>query len=182
MNNSFEVKPRFAALIPFFVFVVFYAGLSVWARDFYKVPMPTAFAVASVAAFFLNRNRSIEEKVNIYASGMGEVNIMLMCLIFILAGAFATVAKSMGAVDAAVLITRNLIPARFLLSGIFVVSALISLAIGTSCGTIAALTPIAVSLITPLGVSPEVMLGAVDRKSTRLNSSHPSSSRMPSSA
>ena len=161
MNNSFENKPRFAALIPFFVFVVFYVGLSAWAQDFYKVPMPAAFAVASAAAFFLNRKSPVEEKVNVFASGMGEINIMLMCLIFILAGAFAAVAKAMGAVDAAVLITRNLIPARFLLSGIFVVSALISLAIGTSCGTIAALTPIAAGLITPMGVRPEVMLGAV---------------------
>ena len=161
MNNDFEVKPRFAALIPFFVFVIFYVGLSVWAQDFYKVPMPAAFAVASAAAFFLNRKSPVEEKVNVYASGMGEANIMLMCLIFILAGAFAAVAKAMGAVDAAVLITRSLIPARFLLSGIFVVSALISLAIGTSCGTIAALTPIAAGLITPMGLRAEVMLGAV---------------------
>ena len=161
MSHSFEAKPHFTALIPFFVFVVFYVGLSVWAKDFYKVPMTTAFAVASAVAFFLNRKSPIEEKVNVYASGMGEVNIMLMCLIFILAGAFASVAKAMGAVDAAVLITRSLIPAHFLLSGIFVVSALISLAIGTSCGTIAALTPIAAGLITPMGISPEVMLGAV---------------------
>ena len=161
MVNSFEAKPRFAALVPFFVFVVFYVGLSVWAQDFYKVPMPAAFAVASAAAFFLNRKSTMEEKVNVYASGMGEINIMLMCLIFILAGAFAAVAKAMGAVDAAVLITRSLIPTRFLLVGIFAVSALISLAIGTSCGTIAALTPIASGLITPMGTTPEVMLGAV---------------------
>ena len=147
MDKAFEAKPRFSALIPFFVFVIFYVGLSVWAQDFYKVPMPAAFAVASAAAFFLNRKRPVEEKVNVYASGMGEINIMLMCLIFILAGAFAAVAKAMGAVDAAVTITRSLIPARFLLSGIFVVSSVISLAIGTSCGTIAALTPIAAGLI-----------------------------------
>lgn len=161
MDKAFEAKPRFSALIPLFVFVIFYVGLSVWAQDFYKVPMPAAFAVASAAAFFLNRKRPVEEKVNVYASGMGEINIMLMCLIFILAGAFAAVAKAMGAVDAAVTITRSLIPARFLLSGIFVVSAVISLAIGTSCGTIAALTPIAAGLITPMGIQPEVMLGAV---------------------
>ena len=114
MDKAFEAKPRFSALIPFFVFVIFYVGLSVWAQDFYKVPMPAAFAVASAAAFFLNRKRPVEEKVNVYASGMGEINIMLMCLIFILAGAFAAVAKAMGAVDAAVTITRSLIPARFL--------------------------------------------------------------------
>jgi Na+/H+ antiporter NhaC len=161
MDKSMEPRPNFAALIPFFVFVFFYVGLSIWANDFYKVPMPVAFAVASAAAFFMNRKVSMDEKVNAYAAGMGDSNIMLMCLIFILAGAFAAVAKAMGAVDAAVLITRNLIPAKFLLSGIFVISGLISLAIGTSCGTIAALTPIAVGLIAPMGISPELMLGAV---------------------
>ena len=121
MNYSDEPKPRFAALIPFAVFVVFYAGLSIWAQDFYKVPMPVAFAVASAAAFLLNRKVSIEEKVNVYVSGMGDSNIMMMCLIFILAGAFAAITKSMGAVDAAVLITRNLIPPGFMLAGIFVI-------------------------------------------------------------
>ena len=122
-----EEKPKFFALIPFFVFVFFYAGLSIWANDFYKVPMPTAFAVASATAFFLNRKRSMEEKMNVYASGMGENNIMIMCLIFILAGAFASVAKAIGAVDAAVLITRHLIPSQFILAGIFIISSLISL-------------------------------------------------------
>ncbi|MBE6359381.1 MAG: Na+/H+ antiporter NhaC family protein [Lentisphaerae bacterium] len=161
MSDPEEIRPGFATLIPFFVFIFFYAGLSVWAQDFYKVPMPAAFAAASAAAFFLNRKKTIEEKVSVYTSGMGDSNIMLMCLIFILAGAFAAVAKMMGAVDAAVLITRSLIPARFLLAGIFVISALISLAIGTSCGTIAALTPIAAELIAPMGIRPELMLGAV---------------------
>ena len=161
MNTIKEPTPSFAALIPFFVFVFFYAGLSIWAQDFYKVPMPAAFAVASATAFFLNRKRSIEEKVNIYASGMGESNIMLMCLIFILAGAFAAVTKAIGAVDAAVLITRHIIPSEFLLAGIFLISSLISLAIGTSCGTIAALTPIAVGLTAPMSIRPELMLGAV---------------------
>ena len=141
-----EREPRFRALIPFFVFVFFYVGLSVWANDFYKVPMPAAFLVASASALLLNRRHPLNEKINVFASGMGDSNIMIMCLIFILAGAFAAVAKGMGAVDAAVLITRHLIPAGFLLSGIFLVSCLISLSIGTSCGTIAALTPIAASV------------------------------------
>ena len=161
MSSGTENTPRLAALFPFFVFVFFYVGLSIWAQDFYKVPMPVAFAVASASAFLLNRKRSIDEKVNVYAAGMGDSNIMLMCLIFILAGAFAAVAKAMGAVDAAVLITRSLIPAQFLLAGIFIVSCLISLAIGTSCGTIAALTPIAAGLVGPMEIRPELMLGAV---------------------
>ncbi len=154
-------EPRFKALIPFFVFAAFYLGLSLWANDFYKVPMPAAFLVASATALLLNRRQSLSSKVDLFAHGMGNVNIMLMCLIFILAGAFATVAKGMGAVDAAVLIARNLIPPGFMLVGMFLVSCFISLAIGTSCGTIAALTPIAAGLVGPMEISPELMIGAV---------------------
>ncbi len=153
--------PRFAALAPFFVFVIFYLGISLWTGDFYKVPMPIAFAVAGASALLMDHKRKFEERVDIFARGMGDVNIMLMCLIFVLAGIFATVAKEMHAVDAAVLISRHLIPPSLMLTGIFAVSCFISLAIGTSCGTIAALTPIAAGLVEPTGTSPAMMLGAV---------------------
>lgn len=149
------------ALIPFFVFAVFYLGFSIYAGDFYSVPMPIAFLVASATALMLDRKKSLMDKVDIYARGMGDINIMIMCLIFILAGAFAAVAKGMGAVESAVLIARNLIPDSLLLAGLFFVSCFISLAIGTSCGTIAALTPIAAGLVAPMGISPELMLGTV---------------------
>ena len=109
------------ALLPFAVFLLFYLGLSLWSGDFYAVPMPTAFIAASAAALIMGK-KPLEEKVEIYARSMGESNIMLMVLIFILAGAFAAVAKSSGAVDSAVLIARHLIPDRLLASGIFLVS------------------------------------------------------------
>ncbi len=153
--------PRFRALIPFFVFIVFYLGLSIWAHDFYKVPMPTAFLVASAAALVLDHKRPLSEKVEIYARGMGEPNIMIMCLIFILAGAFASTAKGMGAVDGAVTIARAVVPDSLMLLGMFLVSSFISLAVGTSCGTIAALTPIAAGLAGGLSISPAVLLGAI---------------------
>jgi Na+/H+ antiporter NhaC len=148
------------ALLPFAVFLLFYLGLSLWSGDFYAVPMPTAFIAASAAALAMGRG-SLEEKIEVYAKGMGENNIMLMALIFILAGAFAAVAKSSGAVDSAVLIARYLIPDRFFAGGLFLVSCFISLAIGTSCGTIAALTPIAVGLAQSSGIGLPLMLGAV---------------------
>ena len=154
-------EPRFRALIPFFVFVVFYLGLSIWAHDFYKVPMPTAFLVASAAALMLDHKRPLGEKVEIYARGMGEPNIMIMCLIFILAGAFASTAKGMGAVDGAVVIARAVVPDSLMLLGMFLVSSFISLAVGTSCGTIAALTPIAAGLAGGLSISPAMLLGAI---------------------
>ena len=100
MND--DVKPNGYALIPFAVFAVFYVGLSLWAgwlgfeMPWYKVSMPVAFLVASAASLAIGRRR-LEEKVETYARGMGEPNIMIMCLIFILAGAFATIAKGSGA-------------------------------------------------------------------------------------
>ena len=164
MNNTPQMEcrePRFRALIPFFVFVAFYLGLSIWAHDFYKVPMITAFLVASAAALALDHKRPLAEKVDIYARGMGEPNIMIMCLIFILAGAFATTAKGMGAVDGAVAIARAVVPESMMLLGMFLVASFISLAVGTSCGTIAALTPIAVGLADGLAIPPALLIGAI---------------------
>ena len=160
------MKPSGIALVPFLVFAVFYVGLSLYAGQkgfdmpWYKVPMPIAFLVASAAAFVFGR-RKLEEKVDIYARGMGELNIMIMCLIFILAGSFATVAKGSGAVDAAVTIAQNFIPSNLMVAGVFLVSCLISLAIGTSCGTIAAVTPIALGFAGPLQLEPTLLMGAV---------------------
>ena len=161
MKDSSDIRPNGHALIPFLVFVAFYLGLSLQAGDFYRVPMPIAFVVASAAALFLGRPKSLEQKIDAYAASMGEPNIMIMCMVFILAGSFATIAKGSGAVDAAVAIAQALVPARFMLAGMFLVSALVSLAIGTSCGTIAALVPIAAGLVGPLGADPALMVGAV---------------------
>ena len=127
-----EREPRFKALIPFFVFLVFYLCLSIWAKDFYSVPMPVAFLIASASALLLDRHRTLAAKIEVYAKGMGDSNIMIMCLIFILAGAFACIAKAMGAVDATVLIARNLIPGNWLLCGFFLISCFISLVKATT--------------------------------------------------
>lgn len=164
-RESFDMdkpsKPRAGALVPFGVFAVFYVGLSVWANDFYRVPMIIAFLVASAVALCLNVLKPLEEKVETYARGMGEPNIMIMCLIFILAGAFATIAKGSGAVDAAVALALPIVPPRLMVAGVFLISCLISLAIGTSCGTIAAVTPIALGFAGPLNLSPALLMGSV---------------------
>ncbi len=153
--------PRFGALVPFLVFMAFYLGLSLWAGDFYRTPMPVAFLVASAVAMLLNHRETLANRVEVFARGMGETNIMIMCLIFILSGAFATIAKGMGAVDAAVLIARHLLPSHLMVIGMFVVSCFISTSIGTSCGTIAALSPIGLGLCGPLGIAPAMILGAI---------------------
>ena len=161
-KQSVAEKPaNFMALMPFIVFLVFYLGLSVAAKNFNSVPMPVAFLVASAAALIYDRTKPLDKKVDVFARGMGDTNIMIMCLIFILAGVFAAVAKASGAVDSAVIISRHMIPDSLFLVGIFAVSCFISLAIGTSCGTIAALTPIAAALVKTMHIMPELAIGAV---------------------
>ena len=153
-------ESSFKALIPFIVFVLFYFGFSIFTRDFSKVPMTVAFIISSAVALILNHKEKLNKKIEIFALGMGHKDIMIMCLVFILAGAFTATAKAVGGVDAAVMIARHFIPAQFMVSGLFVISALISLAIGTSCGTIAAIIPIAVTLSQTFGFNPSVVLGA----------------------
>lgn len=148
------------ALFPFVVFVLFYFGFSLSLKDFSKVPMVVAFLVASAVALMLNHKEKLSRKIELYTLGMGQRDIMMMCLIFILVGAFTETAKAIGAVDAAVLIAQSFIPSQFILAGIFVVSSLISLSIGTSCGTIAAIVPIAVTLSQTLGLDAGLLIGA----------------------
>ena len=153
--------PRLRALIPFGVFLVFYMGLSIVSGDFYRVPMTVAFLVASASALVLNHKASLRSKIDLFAHGMGDINIMTMCLIFVLAGAFAETARRMGAVDSTIQIALSFIPPDLMLCGLFVVACFISLAIGTSVGTIVALTPIALGVTQTLGISGGLCLGAV---------------------
>ena len=160
-NENIQWREKSAkALIPFIVFVVFYFGFSIFTMDFSSVPMTVAFIISSAVALTLNHKEKLSKKIEVFAHGMGNKDIMIMCLIFILSGAFATTATAVGGVDAAVNIAQHLIPIRFMVLGVFIISALISLSIGTSCGTIAAITPIAVSIAQSCSISPAIMLGA----------------------
>ena len=149
------------ALLPFVAFAVFYAGLSCASGSFDTVPMSVAFSFASAVAIACDRGRPFARRIESFTRGMGEPNLMLMCLIFVFAGAFAAIAKAAGAVDAAVLIAHTLIPARFMLAGVFIVACLLSLALGTSCGTIAALMPIAAGFVGEPPFTPGLLAGAV---------------------
>lgn len=153
-------ESSFKAIIPFIVFVIFYFGFSLWTKDFSKVPMTVAFIISSAAALILNHKEKLSKKIELFALGMGNKDIMIMCLIFILAGAFTATAKAVGGVDAAVMIAQHFIPTQFMVLGLFIISALISLSIGTSCGTIAAIVPIAVTISQTLGFNPAILLGA----------------------
>lgn len=153
-------ESSFKAIIPFIVFIVFYFGFSLWTRDFSKVPMTVAFLISSCTALTLNHKEKLNKKIELFALGMGNKDIMIMCLVFILAGAFTASAKAVGGVETAVLIAQHFIPAQFMVLGLFVISALISLSIGTSCGTIAAIIPIAVTISQSFGINPSFVLGA----------------------
>lgn len=148
------------ALSPLFVFLVLYLVTSIVAQDFYKVPIAVAFLVSSVYSL-LTVKGTMNERINIFAKGAGNPTMVLMLAIFILAGAFAAAAKTMGAVDATVNLALNYLPEQAILPGIFLASCFISLSIGTSCGTIAALTPLAVGIAQQSGISIPLMVGLV---------------------
>ena len=148
------------ALSPLIVFLVLYLVTSIVAQDFYKVPIAVAFLVSSVYSL-LTVKGTMNERINIFAKGAGNPTMVLMLAIFILAGAFAASAKTMGAVDATVDLALRYLPEQAILPGIFLASCFISLSIGTSCGTIAALTPLAVGIAQQSGISIPLMVGLV---------------------
>ena len=139
------------AVSPVIVLLVVYLAGSVIAGDFYRIPSATAFVVASVYAVAITRGEVLSKRIDTFSKGAADVRIMLMVWIFVLAGAFAAVAKEMGAVDTTVVLTLDFVPESFLPSGIFLAACFISLSIGTSVGTIVALTPVVTALAAELG-------------------------------
>jgi Na+/H+ antiporter NhaC len=148
------------ALSPLLVFLILYLATSIIAQDFYAVPIAVAFLFSSIYAL-LTLKGTLTERIKIFAKGSGNSTMVLMLAIFILAGAFAASAKTMGAVDATVNLALKYLPEQTILPGIFLASCFISLSIGTSCGTIAALTPLAVGIAQQSGISTPLMVGLV---------------------
>ena len=138
------------ALSPIIVLLTIYLAGSIIAGDFYRIPIATAFIAASVYAVAITRGNTLDERIEHFSKGAANTRIMYMIWIFVFAGAFAALAKAMGAVDATVQLTLNLIPSNFLPAGIFIAACFISLSIGTSVGTIVALTPVVTALATEL--------------------------------
>lgn len=139
------------ALSPFLVFMIVYLVGSLLAGDFYKLPLTVAFLIASAYAICITPKIKLKERINIFSRGAGNENIMLMVWIFVLAGAFAQIADQMGAIDATVNLTLRLLPANMLFPGLFLAACFISLSIGTSVGTVVALTPVAVGIAEQTG-------------------------------
>jgi Na+/H+ antiporter NhaC len=143
------------------VFIAFYLVTSIVAGDFYKIPITVAFMVSSIYAIIISSGSPLTNRINIYSRGAATEQMMLMIWIFVLAGAFAHSAKAMGSIDATVNLTLSLLPPQMILAGMFIAACFISLSIGTSVGTIAALTPIAVGVATETGTDTALMTAII---------------------
>ena len=148
------------SLSPMLVFLVVYLVSSILAKDFYKIPITAAFLVASIYALLISKGTT-DEKIAAYSRGAGDKNVLLMIWIFVLAGAFASTAQEIGAVDATVNLTLKILPDKLLYAGIFLASCFISMSIGTSVGTIVALVPVAAGIAEQTGAGTAFMTAIV---------------------
>ncbi len=146
-------KKGIIAISPLIVFVCLYLVTSIVAGDFYKMPITVAFMIASIYAVIIGGGIPLVKRIDIFSRGAGTSNMMLMLWIFVLAGAFANTAKTMGSIDATVNLTLSFLPSSMILAGLFIAACFISLSIGTSVGTIVALTPIAAGVAQTTGMS-----------------------------
>lgn len=165
-----QTKKSLIALLPFAVFLGIFLGtgmiLTLQGSDFafYQLPASIAIIPAIFVAIFLGKTvhkNSIEKQIGQFISGAGHANIMTMCIIYLLAGAFATVAKATGSVDASVQLGLAFFPTYLLLPGLFLVAAFMSTAMGTSMGTIAAIAPIALGFIESAGIDSALIAGCL---------------------
>jgi len=155
------LKKGIIALSPLLVFILFYLVTSIIAGDFYKIPITVAFMVSSIYAIIVTGRLPVMERINIFSQGAATQQMMLMIWIFILAGAFANSAKAMGSIDATVNLTLSFLPSQMLLAGMFLAACFISLSIGTSVGTIAALVPIATGVATETNTDVAMMTAII---------------------
>lgn len=154
-------KHTWMSLSPLMVFLLLYLAVSIILNDFYKMPLTVAFLVSSIYAICITRHLPLQERITRFSQGAGNRNVLLMIWIFVLAGAFAHTAKTMGAIDATVNLTLHVLPDNMLLPGLFLAACFISLSVGTSVGTVVALTPMAVGVAEQTGSSVPLIVAAV---------------------
>lgn len=151
----------FLSLSPIIIFLLFYLAVSIIIRDFYKMPISIAFIIASIWAVMITSGEKLSKRIEIFSRGAANTNVLYMIWIFILAGAFASLAKDTGSINATVNLTLHILPKEFIIPGVFIASCFISLAIGTSVGTVVALTPFAVNLAESTGESVAFLVAVV---------------------
>ncbi len=149
------------ALLPILIFLVMFIGIGIAGGDAYTMPAIVGFLIALAVAFFQNRELKFAEKIKVAASGVGDDSIFTMLLIFLVAGAFSGIVNAAGGVDSTVNFGLSVIPSNFMVVGIFIVGCFISVSMGTSVGTITALTPIAAGIADKTGLSMALCVGAV---------------------
>ncbi len=155
------MKHRGWALLPFIVFIVLFAGVGIISGDFYGMPALVAFVTALFVGMLQNRGITFDEKLHIISKGAGDVNIITMVLIFIVAGAFSGVVTAAGGVESTVNFGLSIIPPQFMVPGLFLIGCFISVSMGTSMGTITALAPIALGVSQQTNFPLAVCIGAV---------------------
>ena len=162
-NTSVETenRGRAVALLPIGIFLVMFIGSGIITRDFYAMPTIVAFLIALAVAFFQNPSLNFNEKIKVCAKGIGDDNVIIMCLIFLAAGGFSGAVTAAGGATSAVYLGLSLIPPKFAVVGVFLIGCFISISMGTSVGTIVALSPIAVGISQATGFSLPLCLGAV---------------------
>ena len=160
MNRN-EEKGRLIALLPIGIFLLIFLGVGWLTGDFYRMPAIVGFLIALVVAFCQNPKLSFADKIQVISKGVGNENIVTMCLIFLSAGAFSGAVTRAGGMESTVNLGLSILPAGVAVAGLFLGGCFISLSMGTSMGTIAALTPIAVGISEKTGFSMAICVGAV---------------------
>lgn len=161
MNQKTNKKGNGWALLPILVFLLIFLGSGIITGDFYAMPAIVAFLIALAVAFFQNRKLKFDEKIAVIAKGIGDENIITMCLIFLCAGAFSGAVTAAGGVESVVNLGLSILPSGLAVVGLFIIGCFISVSMGTSMGTIAALAPIAIGISGKTGFSMAVCIGAV---------------------
>ena len=158
-------KGSFLGLIPLIVFLVIYMFSGLYTGSFENMPLMVGILIASGVALLLNNKKAekknFETRVDMYCEGGGEKTLILMVLIFILAGAFSGVASKMGAVSSIVNIGLSIIPPNLILPGLFIIGCILSFAMGTSMGTVSALMPIAIDIANKTDINMPLIAGVV---------------------
>jgi len=165
-KSTTPIAPSLIALLPLFLFLTLFIGAGLYYQHqgvdfaFYQLPSVVAILPAIILALIISKQK-LNSAIETFIEGIGHANIIAMCLIYLLAGAFAAVAKATGGVDATVALGLSLIPAYFLLPGFFLIAAFIATAMGTSMGTIAAVAPIALGVSQEANIDLALMAGTV---------------------
>ena len=154
-------KGRAIALLPIGVFLVIFLGAGIITKDFYAMPAIVGFLIALFVAFLQNKELKFGDKLKVISAGVGDENIVTMLLIFLCAGGFSGAVTAAGGVESTVNFGLSIMPAKIAVVGLFVIGCFISISMGTSMGTIAALAPIAVGISEETGFSLAICIGAV---------------------